>query len=136
MKRYKSTTVVSVSLAALVSGCASMFHGTSDTITVTSLEKDAVIYVDGAPRGKDSAMAQVKRGDKHTIKVSKEGCQDAIAETGDSFDAISLLGILIDFGIITIPVDMGIGGAWKTDPTIYTVSPICKAASSFEPVRK
>lgn len=135
MKMYKSA-IAAGSLAVLVSGCASMFHGTSDTITVTSLEKESVIYVDGAARGKDSAVAQVKRGAKHSIRVSKAGCQDALAETADSFDAISLLGIFIDLGIITIPVDMGIGGAWKTDPTIYTVTPICKSAALFLPVER
>jgi hypothetical protein len=107
-----------------------MFHGTSDTITVNSMEKDSVIYVDGVPRGKDNATAQVKRGKPHTIKVAKEGCQDTIAETGDAFDAISLLGCLIDFCILTVPIDMGIGGAWKTEPTVYTVTPICSTAKN------
>lgn len=134
MKKVNYMIVASVAflLSMLTAGCASMFHGTSDTITVNSLEKDTVVYVDGSPRGKDSATAQVKRGVKHTIKVSKTGCQDAVAETGDAFDMMSLLGILLDFGIITIPVDMGVGGAWKTEPTTYTVTPICKSAALFE----
>lgn len=68
----------------------------------------------------------MKKGNPHTIKVTKKGCQDII-QTGESFDATSLLGILIGFGIITIPIDLISGAAWQTNPTIYTVTPICKA---------
>ena len=110
----------------LLSGCASMIHGTSDQITVSSLEKDTVISIDGVPRGKDTAMAEVKRGKTHQIKASKTNCQDVMAETSKSFDLTSLFGVLIDFGIITIPLDFIIGGAMETTPKIYTLTPICK----------
>ena len=74
---------------------------------------------------RDTAYVQVERGKDHTIVAKKEGCLDATAETGWSFDPRSLLGVFIDFGIITIPVDFAIGGAMATDPTTYTVSPVC-----------
>ncbi len=109
-----------------MTGCASTIKGTQDTITVNSLEKGTLIYVDGVKRGFDDAIAQVKRGDTHTIKVTKKGCEDLVVQTGESFDPTTLLGILIDFGIITIPVDLISGAAWKTEPTIYTVTPICQ----------
>jgi hypothetical protein len=108
-----------------LSGCASIFSGNSDEISVNSLEDDSIIYVNGTPRGKDSVLVQVDRGQKHSIVAKKEGCQDSMAETGRSFDARSLLGVFIDFGIISIPVDFAIGGAMATDPTAYTVTPAC-----------
>ena len=113
--------------SALLSGCASVIKGQQDTITVNSLEKGSAIFIDGVQRGVDDALAQVKKGNPHTIKATKEGCQAVIIQTGESFDATSLLGILIDFGIITIPIDLISGAAWQTEPTIYTVTPICKA---------
>lgn len=112
-----------------MSGCASIISGTSDTVTVNSLERDSKIYIDGVQRGLNDAMAEVKRGNPHTVKVSKAGCQDVIIQTAESFDATSLLGILIDFGIITIPIDLISGAAWKTSPTFYTVTPICETKS-------
>jgi len=123
--------VVLAAVAAVVcSGCASIVKGTSDSISVNSLEKGSTIYVDGAARGVDSAYVSVKKGKPHSIRVEKDGCQPVHAETGESFDATSLLGILIDFGIVTIPVDMISGAAWKVEPTTYTVTPICKAVAA------
>ena len=113
-------------LSLFASGCATIIKGQQDTLTVNSLEEGTAIYIDGVQRGVNDAMAQVKKGNVHTIKVTKEGCQDVIIQTGESFDATSLLGIFIDFGIISIPVDLVSGAAWKTDPTIYTVTPNCK----------
>lgn len=112
---------------ALLGGCASIVHGTSDQITINSLQKGTVIYVDGAPRGQDVAQADVKRGETHAIRAEKIGCQTTTVDTTRKFDPASLLGILIDLGIISIPVDFIVGGAMQTYPRTYTVSPICKS---------
>ena len=121
MKRFISL------IAILVLGaCASIIHGTSDQISINSLEKGTTIFVDGTPRGKDNATADVERGKVHSLRATKEGCQDVSVETGKKFDKISLLGMLIDLGIITIPLDFVFGGAMQADPKTYTVSPICK----------
>ncbi|MRI34844.1 hypothetical protein EOPP23_17850 [Endozoicomonas sp. OPT23] len=124
LKKYFITAALATSI--FLTGCATTIKGTQDTVTINSLEKGTLIYVDGVKRGYDDAIAQVKRGKVHTIKVTKDGCEDLIIETGETFDSTSLLGIFIDFGLITIPVDMISGAAWKTSPTIYTVSPLCK----------
>jgi hypothetical protein len=104
--------------------CASIISGSHDTISVTSTEKGTAIYVDGVLRGTDSVQAEVKRGSRHTIRGEKEGCQTVTFETSESWDATSLLGVLIDFGIVTVPLDFLIVGCWKTSPTLYTVSPV------------
>lgn len=121
-KNVLLTCVVSV---GLLSGCASVIRGTSDTVTVNSLEKGTTIYVNGAPRGLDVAQVQVKRGNPHQIRVEKEGCQPISETTTEKFDATSLLGIFLDFGLITIPIDLISGAAWKVEPNTYTVTPIC-----------
>jgi len=104
--------------------CASIFSGGRDTITVNSMEPGTNIFVDGALRGKDNASVDVKRGNKHVIRVEKEGFQTITAETGESLDGLMFLGIFIDFGIISIPIDLISGAAWKADPTMYTVTPL------------
>ena len=121
----KIALLASVVSVGLLSGCASVIRGTSDTVTVNSLEKGTTIYINGAPRGVDVAQVQVKRGNVHQIRVEKEGCQPVAETTSEKFDATSLLGILLDFGLITIPVDLISGAAWKAEPTTYTVTPIC-----------
>ncbi|MFN4266500.1 MAG: PEGA domain-containing protein [Aquabacterium sp.] len=121
----KIALLASLVSVGLLSGCASVIRGTSDTVTVNSLEKGTTIYINGAPRGVDVAQVQVKRGNVHQIRVEKEGCQPVAETTSEKFDATSLLGILLDFGLITIPVDLISGAAWKAEPTTYTVTPIC-----------
>ena len=117
---------VPVSLVVFaLSGCATVIKGSNDNVSVNSLEKGTTIYVNGAARGLDTAMVNVKKGKPHSLRAEKEGCQSVTTETGESFDATSLLGILLDFGIISIPIDLISGAAWKTDPTTYTLTPIC-----------
>jgi hypothetical protein len=54
-------------------------------------------------------------------------------ETTEVFDATSLLGVLLDAGIISIPTDLISGAAWKVDQTTYTVTPICETHAPFSP---
>lgn len=110
-----------------MTGCAAMFHGTSDQVTIQSAEPDAKIYLDNQLIGKGTAVATVKRNTIHTIAAKKRGCADNLAQTQTSFDSVSLLGILVDFGVVSmLVVDWaGTGAMWKIDPLVYHVTPIC-----------
>ncbi|WP_447601725.1 hypothetical protein [Nitrospira sp. Nam80] len=116
-----------VAFAFQLYGCAAMFHGTSDQITIQSPDPEAKIYLDTMLIGKGTAMASVKRNTQHTIVAKKEGCTDNLVQTQTAFDAVSLLGILIDGGVVSmLLIDWGATGAmWKTEPTIYHPNPIC-----------
>ena len=124
------TTLIRMLIVILVfqlTGCAAMFHGTNDQVTVTSGDPDAKLYMDATYLGKGSGTAIVKRNTVHTVFARKQGCADGIAQTQTSFDAVSLLGILIDWGLISmLVVDWAATGAmWKTDPLLYHVTPNC-----------
>ncbi|MCE2680787.1 MAG: hypothetical protein LW629_10155 [Burkholderiales bacterium] len=114
-----------VTAAILLSGCSTVIKGTSETVSVNSLEKGTVISVDGSPRGLDTANVSLKKGKPHTLRAEKQGCGTVTTETTETFDPTSLLGIFIDLGIFTIPIDMMSGAAWKVEPTTYTLTPIC-----------
>lgn len=104
-----------------------MFHGTNDEVILTSGDPDAKLYMDATYLGKGSGTAIVKRNTVHTVFARKKDCVDGIAQTQTSFDAVSLLGILIDWGLISmLVVDWAATGAmWKTDPLLYNVTPNC-----------
>ncbi len=126
-----------VCLLFQLTGCAAMFHGSSDQITIQSADSDAKIFMDNVLIGKGSAMASVKRNTQYSLAAKKDGCSDHVVQTQNSFDAVSLLGILIDFGLITmLVIDWGATGAmWKTDPLIYHVTPICdRPKASYMPL--
>lgn len=108
-------------------GCALMFHGKSDQIRIQGQSSDAELYLDGVEIGKGTATATVQRGQKYILTAKKNGCSDSSPiQTGSKFDEVSLLGILIDWGLVSILLVDNLSGAlWKTEPTVYTVSPIC-----------
>lgn len=123
------TRMLIIVLAIQLTGCAAMFHGSNDQVTVTSGDPEAKLYVDATYLGKGSGTTFVKRNTVHTVFARKNGCADGIVQTQTSFDSVSLLGILIDFGVISmLVVDWGATGAmWKTDPLLYSVTPNCDA---------
>lgn len=126
--RPSQTTILALLVAVTlitVTGCASILSGTEDNVSVNSLVEDTVILVDATPRGKNAASLTLQRGKSHIITAIKNGCQDVTITTGQQFDYRSLLGIFIDFGLISVPIDFVSGAAMKTMPTTYTVSPIC-----------
>src|SRR5437867_11814066 len=61
----KLTLLVTLVLTFQLSGCAAMFHGSSDQITIQSADSDAKIYMDNVLIGKGTATASVKRNTQH-----------------------------------------------------------------------
>jgi hypothetical protein len=104
-----------------------MFNGSKDTITVRSNEDNVKIYLNESYLGKNSAVAIINKKDDYMIRVSKKGCDDKTIPITRSFDPTTLLGLLIDFGIITILViDGAATRAWhKADQTSYVLDPEC-----------
>lgn len=119
--------VLLATFSTQILGCAYLFHGTSDEIRVQSADPKAELYLNDLPIGIGSAGATVERDKTYTIQAKQQGCETATVQTGYKFDSISLLGLFLDLGIISILIiDMGAtGAAWKTYPLTYTVSPIC-----------
>ena len=122
--------ILVLSVAALNSSCATMIHGTDDMITVNSVVSGTTIYVDGVARGQDQIALQVERGKRHVITASKPGYQTITMKTGRRFDFTTLLGVFIDYGIFSIPIDFISGAAWRTHPTSYTLNPVPLPPSS------
>jgi hypothetical protein len=107
-----------------------MFSGTKATVSIHSEEPDSQIFVNNVSVGKNTAIVPLSKKGYHTIRVSKEGCTDAVATTGSQFDATSLLGILIDFGIVSMLIIDGAATGAITDiePKNYIVTPTCNRA--------
>ncbi len=114
----------------LASGCAAIFHGTNEAIHVRSDEPDTQFYINNRDIGKGtSAEATVSKKEMSTamLHAEKKGCTSKSAPIETSFDGITLLGILIDLGLISIlVVDWGVTGAVnKAKQTNYILTPIC-----------
>lgn len=113
--------------ATFLSGCAAMFNGTSQQIAIRSNVPDTEIYVNERYVGRNSAVTSFKKNQDYVITARREGCQAMSVQPEQSFDATTLLGILIDWGLISILVVDGVAtGAWSDfDQTSYVVDPRC-----------
>lgn len=129
MKRTLSVAVMAVTL----SGCATIFNGSTQQVAIRSNQMDTDLYVNEALIGKGNAVTTFQKKENYIITARKEGCNAVSVPASKSFDATTLLGILIDFGLISILVVDGAGtGAWnKFDQTSYVIDPQCPVKSSF-----
>ena len=85
--------------------------------------------MDNEEIGTDNTSVTIskKKLKKVEFYAKKDGCQTRSTGIETKFDATSLLGILIDFGLITIlVVDWGINGAvTEAERTNYVLNPVC-----------
>ena len=119
-----------VMVSFFMSGCAAMFSGTSETINLRSEEADTQFFVNNNEIGKGtSATTSLPKKNLKTavLRAEKTGCttQSSLIET--EFDAISLLGLVIDCGVISIlVVDWAATGAiTKAAQRNYILTPKC-----------
>jgi hypothetical protein len=139
MSKLKKSLVVLPLAAALVlnGGCATMFHGSTQQVAIRSNMPDADIYVNEAYVGRGNGVTTFKKSSNYMITVRKDGCQAAMMPASKSFDAVTLLGFLIDFGLVSIlVVDGAATGAWSQfDQTSFVIDPNCaRATPAIAPV--
>ena len=127
MKMPSLQSIVILYCIVLLSSCASMFNGTSQQVAIRSNVEGAELYVNDTFIGKDNTVVAFKKKEDYVITARKEGCVQASVGATKSFDATTLLGILIDFGLVSILVVDGLAtGAWQSfDQTSYVVDPNC-----------
>ena len=120
-------SVLGFLLLFILASCAAMFNGTKDNISIRSNEEGTKIYLNEMYLGKNNTFTAISKKGDYTIRVSKKGCEDKMIPITRSFDPISLLGIGIDFGIISILVVDGAatGAITKADQTNYVIDPEC-----------
>lgn len=119
-----------VLISFLLTGCASIFNGTKETIYVRSDEPDTKFFVNNREIGKGTSAVTIvpKSNLSHAVlRAEKTGCNTKSSPIETSFDAVSLLGILIDWGIISILIiDWAINGAvTKAAQVDYVLTPEC-----------
>lgn len=123
-KRSLSLSIISLLIFSL-SGCGTLFTGSSEMVGINSEPAKAKVYVDGMYIGTTPTTTSLKRDKDHNIVIKKEGYEDASANITRSFNAVSILNLLSPICWI---VDIVTGGMWKFDRTGITVE--------LEPIQK
>lgn len=109
----------------LLTGCATVFGPSKDTISINSPDSATKILVDGEYAGTGNVRYPVPRGKTVTITALKAGCAPQVVMTDKSMTGLAWLNIFFWPGFI---VDAVTGSIQKADPTTYTVDPVCKLA--------
>lgn len=130
MWRKLVSLVLLASVLSVTTSCAAIFHGTSETLHVRSEESGTSFFLNERDIGTGtSAITTIpkKQLGRATLRAVKEGCNDRSVPVAGEFDAITLLGLLIDFGIISIlVVDWGATGAInRAAQTDFVLTPEC-----------
>jgi len=99
--------------AIAVTSCASMFNGTEKAVTIKANDKDAKIYVNEQYVGTGNAHYVFKKKKDYHLRAELGDCRSPTIIPTKSFDPTTLLGILLDYGIISILlIDGAASGAW------------------------
>jgi hypothetical protein len=73
MIMQNSLKLIAVSLLTLLGGCASLFNGSEQQVSIKT-HPDAEIYIDDRFAGNGYSQKMLKRDTSHTIRVSKGSC--------------------------------------------------------------
>ena len=116
MQRYNSLGLVIIFLAlGLINGCATIIHGTTQDIAITTDPSEADLLVDGRENYKSPAKITMKRKEDHIVEVTKDGYQK---ETVNIKSVLSgaVAGNIIAGGLIGWGIDAASGGQYRLVP--------------------
>jgi len=119
--RYVRAVILLAASLIFVSGCATVFKGTSRDIFVDSSPPGAEIYVDGSFQGETPATVKLNVKSAHQISVIKAGF---VEEKFVLMNEISPTWVIVDGVFLFLPAIVdGITGAWYDfDRTRFRVS--------------
>lgn len=96
-------------------GCASIMHGTTQQIGVSSSPTGATVLVNGNQRGVTPAVLDLSRKSIHTISLQSDGYEPFEMALTRSVSGW-VWGNIVFGGIIGLAVDAGTGGLYKLSP--------------------
>jgi hypothetical protein len=111
---WKPSVVLIVASAVMVagSGCATMFTGTSQQVTVSSQPSGARVFVNGNYYGVTPVALMLKTRRDYNIILQRDGFQDTTASVARRFNPVALLNV---FSLLCWVVDGFSGALWRLD---------------------
>jgi hypothetical protein len=119
MQKRIVSIVIIVSIL-LMTGCATLFTGTSDDIYINSNPSGAEIMIGGLKVGKTPATLTIKRpgfNDKEVV-LKLDGYERRTFILKKSFNSVAILNLA---GILGWAVDFATGAIYKYEPKSYEI---------------
>ena len=113
MTRYE---VIAVALVlGLLAGCATIMHGKTQSVGISSIPEGATVTVGNQPVGTTPVFAELTRKDKHVVRISLEGYTTATLTLNRKTSGW-VWGNIVFGGLIGLAVDAITGGLYKLEP--------------------
>jgi hypothetical protein len=96
---------------------ATIFHGTTQNISINSDPEGAKVYVDGQLMGTTPVTLTLKKGKYKTIEIRKKCYKPVTLTFQKSFDPVAILNIFWDLST----TDFLTGALWEYSPNHYFV---------------
>jgi len=109
------SALLTLFLLMALNGCATIIHGTTQDIGVTTDPAGADLLVDGQNHYKSPAVITMKRKDDHTVEISQEGYKRAAVEIKGTISA-AVLGDFLAGGAIGYGIDAATGAQRRLEP--------------------
>jgi hypothetical protein len=99
----------------LAVGCATIIHGSTQDISISSAPDQAEVWIDGSRMATTPTKVTLKRKDNYLVTIKKEGYKEATVKIEGTTSAW-IIGNVIFGGIIGCGVDFITGGAYDLKP--------------------
>ena len=131
------TVSILLVFSILLSSCATIFTGTSDTLVINSQPEGARVLINGIEQGRTPATISVKRKLGETIvDLRLDGYENRTFVLGQEFNGVSVINLLC---VLCWGIDAATGAMKKYNPKGYemTLDPASTSLNIDElPVRE
>lgn len=107
--------IVSLILLAFIAGCATIMHGSSQSVGISSTPSGANVTIDNGERGKTPIVAKLSRKDHHVVKIELQG-YETYEGTLTRQTSGWVWGNIVFGGLVGLAVDAISGGLYKLTP--------------------
>jgi len=112
-----ATTAIAGSL--LFTGCAGIFSGSTQSLTIKSNVEGADVELNGRTIGQTPLVTMIEKKKDLLITVKKDGYKETSVPLNTSFDPMALVG-LFSYGT-PITSDIQKGTAYQINPNYYHI---------------
>jgi len=119
MKNFFIYLLMLLMAIALLTSCATIMHGSKQTIPIVSEPHGAQIIIDGMNKGVTPCEVTLKRNNSHSLQMVLDGYSEFNTQITPNIDGW-VIGNLIFGGIPGFIIDVATGSASKL-PTDYHI---------------
>lgn len=121
MKKLLLKGLLAILILHFSVGCASIIHGTTQDVQISSSPNEAEIWIDTAKVGTTPTKVELKRKGEYLVTIKKAGYKESTIKIEHQASAW-IIGNIIFGGIIGCGIDFLTGGAYDLSSDTLDVS--------------